>query len=117
MAAGKAAHHLIYMNAAGGFYTLAKIVASAHPCIGASIRSLPCGGVGLHLIYDADTDSGRPACYLCNDCAFAERHGYYPIDVPSYLPEPEGHTLHCREVCTGDDPDECHCNSSTTGRP
>jgi hypothetical protein len=26
MSAGKGAHHLIYMNAAGGFYTLAKIV-------------------------------------------------------------------------------------------
>jgi hypothetical protein len=26
MAAGKAAHHIIRMNAAGGFYTLAKIV-------------------------------------------------------------------------------------------
>lgn len=92
-------------------------VPATHPCLGASIRSLPCDGVGVHLIYEAAPESGHPAYYLCSDCAFAERHGYYPSDVPSYLPEPEGHTLHCREVCTGDDPDECHCDSSIAGHP
>jgi hypothetical protein len=33
----------------------------------------------------------------------------------AFPPDPPGHTLFCREVCTGDDPDECCCGGTFPG--
>lgn len=50
--------------------------------------------------------------YYCVPCD-CDARGVLYFEEPA--PAPEGHTLLCREVCTGDDPDECHCDLTLPG--
>lgn len=91
------------------------------PCLG-GLGCHDCPNVGVHLAYTGDPETGRPDYYLCDDCAFAEQHGYFPVDYRAEWaaahaePQEHGHTQHCREV-SADCEEDCQCHTSFLGRP